>query len=310
MRNRSLISIQDLDPGELPVLVEEGCRVRDGALDYGGALRGKVVGLYFRRPSTRTRTSFYVAVRRLRGSAIFYAPGDLQLDNGESLEDTGTVLGLYLDTLVVRTDGPENEMRQLAECGGGMAVVNALSRAEHPTQALADLITIRQEFGGLAGRHLLYVGAANNTSASLLLAASKVPDFRITVATPEPFAPEARLVALARENVRQSGARVELRHDVQQLPTKVDVVYTTRWQSMGKEPNHPGWRSYLNDFRVSEPFMRRVGAEGAVFMHDLPASRGDEVTSGVIDASYSRVRPQAYNKLVAAMVVLNRLNCG
>ena len=306
MQDGSVISVQDINDRELMELVDEGCRIEDGSIDFSRALESKVVGLYFRSPSTRTRTSFFIAVQRMGGSSILYGPGDLQLENGESVEDTGMVFGLYLDALVARTNGPESELRHLAQCSNGMIVVNALSKNEHPTQAIADLITVQQEFGSLEGRHILYVGAANNTSGSLMLAASKTPGLRMTMATPEVFAQDPQIVAMARENAQRTGARIELVHDLEQLPVTVDVVYTTRWQSMGKEPDHPQWRSFMEEYQVTEELLQRVAGDDCIFMHDLPASRGDEVTTAVMDAPYSRIRRQAHNKTISAMVVLKR----
>jgi hypothetical protein len=203
-------------------MVDEGCALSVGGTDYADALRGKVVGLYFRQPSTRTRTSFFVAVHRMGGVSIQYGPGDLQLENGESIGDTAMIFDQVLDSLVVRTNGPESELRALAGGGRNLAVINALSEGEHPTQAIADLITIQQEFGSLAGRHILYIGAANNTSGSLLLAASRIPGLQITMVEPVELRSPAPLVELARANARQSGAVVSLLDSPDLLPAPAE----------------------------------------------------------------------------------------
>jgi ornithine carbamoyltransferase len=306
-RCRSLISIQDLRPEQLQSMVDEGCALPGDGAEYVGALRGKVVGLYFRQPSTRTRTSFFLAVHRMGGVSIQFGPGDLQLENGESIGDTAMIFDQALEALVARTNGPESELRALAGGSRNLAVINALSQEEHPTQAIADLITIQQEFGSLAGRHVLYIGAANNTSGSLLLALSRIPGARITTAEPDPFRTPARLVELARANARASGAVVSFVDSPERVPAPVDVIYTARWQSMGKEPSVPHWRSLLADWRVDMRLMRRLGSADAIFMHDLPASRGDEVTDEVMDGPRSRIRHQAHNKTVSAMVVLKNM---
>jgi ornithine carbamoyltransferase len=306
VRCRSLISIQDLRPEELRDMVDEGCALSATGTEYAGMLRGKVVGLYFRQPSTRTRTSFFLAVHRMGGVSIQYGPGDLQLENGESIGDTAMIFDQVLEALVARTNGPESELRALAGGSRNLAVINALSEGEHPTQAIADLITIQQEFGSLAGRHILYIGAANNTSGSLLLAASRIPGLRITMAEPSAFRSPAHLVALARANALQSGAVVSFVDSPNLLPTPVDVVYTARWQSMGKEPTVPHWRSLLAQWRVDGRLMDRVSSKDTIFMHDLPASRGDEVTDAIMDGSRSRIRQQANNKTISAMVALKK----
>jgi ornithine carbamoyltransferase len=302
-----LISIQDVDGELLHDLIVTGQRLAQGDLNFSSALKGKLVGIYFSKPSTRTRTAFFAAVARMGGSSMVYSGADLQTTTGESLEDTGMVMGLYLDALIVRTNGSFEEMETLAASGGGMVVINALSKAEHPTQAIADLITIRQEFGELRGRHVLYLGAWNNTAASLVLAVSKLPELKITVATPEKFAPDTIQIDTARRNASESGSFVEVVHDLSALPPHAaDVIYTVRWQSMGEEPADPDWRSSFHGFEVTRDLFRSVAREGAIFMHDLPAHRGLEVDAEVIDGPSSRIRRQAFNKMISAMCVLER----
>ena len=302
-----LISIQDLDSELLQELIATGQRLAQGDLDFSPALKGKLVGLYFSKPSTRTRTSFFAAVELMGGSSIVYSPADLQTTTGESLEDTGMMMGLYLDALVIRTNGSFDEMNTLAASGGGMAVINALSKAEHPTQAIADLITIRQEFGELRGRHVLYIGAWNNTAASLVLAISKLPGMKLTVATPEKFAPDKAQIETAKRNASESGSSIAVTHDLATLPPHTaDVIYTVRWQSMGDEPTVPDWRASFRGFKVTRDLFHSLGREGAIFMHDLPAHRGLEVDAQVIDSASSRIRSQAHNKMISAMCVLER----
>ncbi len=303
---KQLISIQDLDEATLGELVATGERVSAGDLDFSSALRGKLVGLYFSKPSTRTRTSFFAAVHRMGGAATTYSASDLQTSTGETVEDTGMVMGLYLDALVIRTNGSTDEMMKLAENGGGMAVVNALSKAEHPTQAIADLITIKQEFGVVAGKRVLYVGAWNNTAASLVLALTKTRGTSTTVLTPAGYGADEKQAAAARQNADRGGSEVVFAHDPNDLPRDVDVVYTVRWQSMGEEPADPEWRRSFEGFQVTADMFRSVAHERTIFMHDLPAHRGIEVEAGVIDAPYSRIRRQSYNKMISAMAVLER----
>lgn len=297
-----LISIQDLTGAELHDLVVTGQRVSAGELDFSSALEGRLVGLYFSKPSTRTRTSFFSAVHRMGGSTIVYSAEDLQLTTGETLEDTGMVLGLYLDALVMRTNGLDDEMEAVAS--GGIPVVNALSKAEHPTQAIADLITIRQEFGELGGRHVLYVGGWNNTTASLVYALSKMPRTTVTVATPAEFGPAAGQLDTARRNASENGSTVNVTHDPSALPRGVDVVYTSRWQTMGEVPSDAGWLDSFRGFRVTTAMMDSVADADTIFMHDLPAHRGSEVDAEVLDSPRSRIRRQAFNKMISAMCVL------
>lgn len=301
-----LISIQDLDTGSLQELIAAGQRLAAGELDFSNELRGKLVGLYFSKPSTRTRTSFFAAVHRMGGAAITYSAGDLQTTTGESLADTGMALGLYLDAFVMRTNGSTDEMAGIADSAGGMPVINALSKVEHPTQAIADLITLQQEFGRLAGKHLLYMGGWNNTAASLVLAISKLPQMTVTVITPPRIAPDAAMVAAIRRNAEDTGSVVNLSHNPHELPRNVDAVYATRWQSMGEDPEDPKWREGFQGFKITRSLMRAVSHSRTIFMHDLPAHRDFEVEAEVLDGPSSRIRRQAFNKMISAMCVLQR----
>jgi ornithine carbamoyltransferase len=301
-----LLSIQDLDADELSDLVATGERLAAGKLDFSNALRGRIVGLYFSKPSTRTRTSFFAAVSRMGGQALTQSAADLQTSTGESLEDTGMVLGLYLDALVMRTNESTTDMYTIAEHAGGMPVINALSKCEHPTQAIADLVTIHQEFGALAGKHVLYLGAWNNTAASLTLAVTKMAGMKMTVATPEKFAPSPELISAAGDNARISGAELRVLSGTASLPHSVDVIYTTRWASMGEIPRLPEWQREFLGFQVDSEALQRLSHPRTIFMHDLPAQRGLETTDRVIDGPASRIRRQAFNKQISAMCVLER----
>lgn len=302
-----LISIDDLENEQLHDLVQRGQHLAADEASYHGQLAGKLVGLFFRAPSTRTRTAFTRAVHRAGADAIHYAAGDLQLSNGESVADTAKVLSLYLDALVVRTNGPTSELRALAEASDGMPVINALCKREHPTQAIADLITLRQQFGALAGIHVLYVGAACNTMHSLMLAAAKTPDMTITLITPQRFAPDPELLALARKRASACGAQLVVHHDIERAPTRVDAVYTTRWQSMGQAPDVEGWREDFRGFQVNQKFLAQVGDRDTVFLHDLPATRGAEVTDQIMDGAHSHIWRQSFNKSISSAVVLTHL---
>jgi ornithine carbamoyltransferase len=238
------------------------------------------------------------------GQSLLCAEADLQTTTGEALEDTGMVLGLYLDAFVMRTNEGMREMHTVAEAASGMPVINALSKAEHPTQAIADLITIKREFGTLNGRHILYLGVWNNTAASLTLACTKLPGVSISVATPADYPPDATAIEAARRNAEQSGATLRVLTNPHDLPGDVDVVYTTRWASMGEAPEGANWQQKFAGFAVSETTLARLGSPRTIFMHDLPAHRGLEVTSAVLDGASSRVRAQAFNKQIAAMCVL------
>ncbi|WP_410594834.1 ornithine carbamoyltransferase [Amycolatopsis sp. lyj-23] len=291
---RSLISLSDISTGELAALV--GRAVEFGAGARATPLAGRAVGTYFRRSSTRTRTSFWRAATRLGADVITFGPDDLQLVTGETLADTARVLAAYLDALVVRTNGDVAELRELAQAPD-LAVVNALTEFEHPTQALADFATIAEEFGDLAGRHLLYVGEGNSTAAALAKAAAMTPDFELTLVTPAGY-------GLPAEAFDGTGERVRQHHSLDDLPKPVDVIYTSRWQTMGVSKADPDWLTAFAPYRVDSGLLERVSSAWTIFLHDLPAVRGQEVTDEVLDGSRSRAWRQAYHKMTAAMAVL------
>ena len=301
---RHLISLDDLTDEALRDIVERGAAIarRAGAAAGSGSatLAGSVVGIYFRRTSTRTRTAFTSGALRLGAGVIAYGPGDLQLNTGESSEDTGRVLSGMLDVLVARTADDPAEMRIWAG-QRRMAVVNAMSADEHPTQALADLTTLTLRFGSVEGLRVLYVGEGNNTAVALARGLSRYPGTRLELRTPPGYglAPEVHQRAAASA---ARGAVVHERHDLADLPNDFDVVYTTRWQTTGTSKPDPDWRTLFAPFQVTAAVMESTPK--AVFMHDLPAHRGEEVTAEVLDGPTAIAFDQAENKMYSAMAVL------
>jgi ornithine carbamoyltransferase len=300
-RRRHLVSILDLSSSELRTLVTRGaCHARHpGAA--GSPLRDCVVGIYFRQTSTRTRTAFSTAALRLGAHIVAYGPGELQENTGESVADTGQVLSRMLDGFVTRTGGSPGELRQLA-AQERMSVVNAMTADEHPTQAIADLTTLLLRFGAIEQLRVLYVGEGNNTAAALALALAQFRGAEVHLRTPPGYGLLADKLAAARSLARGSGATIDERHDLAGLPDEVDVVYTTRWQTTGTAKADPAWRSVFEPFRVGTALMGTYPR--ALFMHDLPAHRSDEVEAAVIDGLASIAFEQAENKLHSAAAVL------
>jgi ornithine carbamoyltransferase len=301
---RSLISLEDLSDEELFSIVERGVDYASGAAVPAGRLGGRLVGIWFRRTSTRTRTAFTAGALRLGAGVVSYGPSDLQVATGETLEDTGAVLGRMLDAVVTRTAGDPQEMRALA-AGGQLSVVNAMSADEHPTQALADLTAMHRRFGSLKALSVLYVGEGNNTAAALALALARVPEAELLLCTPPGYGVPDETLARAGARAASSGARLTLLEDPQRLPSGVDVLYGTRWQTTGTEKADPHWRRVFEPYRIDETMLERCGA--GVFMHDLPAHRGDDVTAGVLDGPRSIAFDQAETKMWSAMAVLDWL---
>lgn len=299
------LSLTELNADNLQRLVDLGMQITRNGIQACTPLTGKVVGIYFAGPSTRTRTSFASAAQRLGASIIQYGPGDLQLSTGETPEDTGRVLSQYLDALVIRTNGSDSEMEALAS-QDKMAVINAMSEQEHPTQVIGDLITIKEATGGLSGRRIVYMGEGNNTAAALAHAVSLVEGMELLLFTPENYGLNSSLLEKAKSRAQENGALIEEYHSLKQLPEKADVVYTTRWETMGVSHADPNWRDAFRALKVSEEIMQRFRQTGkTIFMHDLPAVRGQDVDSSVLDGKDSVAFRQAYHKMTAAMAILS-----
>ena len=285
-------------------MIDDALAVAAGRAPADLPLAGKIAGVYFRGTSTRTRTAFTVGAMKLGANVVSYGPNDLQLVTGESIQDTARVLANYLDFLVIRTNESVEEMRTLA-AQSEMSVINAMSESEHPTQAVADLVTIKEARGRLHDTHILYVGEGNNSAAALALAVAMTEGMRLTLVTPEGYGLPRETHEAAGAFARRSGSSVEEHHDVRSLPAGVDVVYTTRWQTMGVPKADPEWRRKFEPFRVTPELMSRVSKpSGTIFLHDLPAVRGAEVVDEVLDGPQSLAFRQALHKLTGAMAVL------
>lgn len=299
---RHLLSLTDIEPHDLSRLVDQALVLAKNASSLL-PLKGKIVGIYFRGTSTRTRTAFTAATIKLGGTTIAYGPNDLQIVTGETIQDTARVLSQYLDALVIRTNDSIEEMRTLA-AQGDMAIVNAMSDTEHPTQALADLVTIKEVFGRLNGIRILYLGEGNNTASALSYAAGMTEGMQLTLVTPEGYGLPSSVLETANQLGRQRGSVIEQHHDPGNLPRGYDVVYTTRWQTMGVSKPDPNWKDKFIPYRITQDLMRRVSHDNTVFMHDLPAVRGDDVVDEVLDGPQSIAFQQAKNKMTSAMSVL------
>ncbi len=304
MAARHIITLSRLDQDTISRLIRRSVEFASGEGEQEQPLKSKVVGILFPRPSTRTRTAFSVAALKLGAEIVTYGRDDLQLSTGETLEDTGRVFSGYLDALVVRTNEPEEQMEILAS-QGTMPVINAMSAEEHPTQALADLSTMLAQFGRVEGLRVLYLGEGNNSASALGYALGHFPDNELTLMTPEGYGLSDEMLQSIRSLASRNGTRVEQIHDLKALPVDVDVVYTTRWNTMGAPKATPNWEQLFEPFSVTRELMARVSkAQGTMFMHDLPAVRGGDVTSEVLDGPQSLAWRQARHKLWSAMAIL------
>jgi ornithine carbamoyltransferase len=263
-------------------------------------LRGSTLAMIFEKPSTRTRVSFAVGIQQLGGQPLELAPSSLQLSRGETLEDTARVLSRYVDAIMLRT-GPQSNLEALANAAT-VPVINGLSDKFHPCQALADLLTLYERFGNLRGLAVAYVGDGGNMASAWLEAAAML-GMGLRVATPPGFDPDPDIVTWAREQAALSGAGLHLTHDPREAVAGADVVYTDVWVSMGQENEAAARQQAFLPYQVNRVLMQ-VAGDNALFMHCLPAHRGDEVTDDVLDGPNSIVWDQAENRLHAQKALL------
>jgi len=282
-------------------------RSRRAALNRGGTpvttLLGRTVALLFEKPSTRTRISFQVAVTELGGSPLPLSSAELQLGRGETVADTGAVLGRYVQAVVVRTFA-QSRLEELA-ASSGLPVINALTDEEHPCQALADLLTVRDEFGTFEGRTLTYVGDGNNVAHSLLLAGAAV-GLGVRIAHPDGYAPDAAIVSRAAALAAAHGSEVTVTTDPRAAAAGADVLYTDVWASMGQEAESTARARVFAPFQLDAALVALASSD-AIVLHCLPAHRGEEIAADVIDGPRSRVLDQAENRLHAQKAVLAML---
>jgi ornithine carbamoyltransferase len=298
---RNLLRIADLDTNELRALLRTSAAVKRQPRRWRHVLADETVVLYFSKPSTRTRLSFATAVAHLGGQAVTVSPAELQLGRGETIEATARVVGQYARAFVIRTHDQAEVDRYAA--ASAIPVINALTDQHHPCQALADLFTLQEHFGHLAGLRVAYLGDGNNVAHSLIEACA-LAGVDIAVATPPGYEPDEAIVAAAEEQARRHGSLVMTTLDPLASASGADAVYTDVWVSMGDpEDSRAARLAAFDPYRVDDAVMA-VAAPGAVFLHCLPAHRGEEVAASVIDGPQSIVFAQAANRLHTAQGVL------
>ena len=263
-------------------------------------LPGRTLGMIFQKPSTRTRVSFEVGIAQLGGRGLYLAAGDLQLGRGETIRDTGTVLSRYLDAIMIRTFAQE-DVEELAEAAD-IPVINGLTDYAHPCQALADLMTIREQLGRLSGTRLAYLGDGNNVCVSLMVGAARF-GMRFVAATPPGYEPDGTAVTAARRAAVQMGGTIELVSDPREAARDADAVYTDVWTSMGQEDEAEKRRSDLADYRIDSDLLQ-LAADDAIVLHCLPAHYGEEITEEVLYGPQSAVWDQAENRLHAQKALM------
>ncbi len=292
MTERDFLSIDNLDADELAHLLDRAAAMKADRKP-SRVLSGKTIAMVFEKPSTRTRISFEVGIAELGAHPLPLSSAELQLGRGETIEDTGRVLSRYVHGVVVRTFEQER-LERLADAAS-IPVINALSDLEHPCQALADLMTIREKKGKLKGVRLTYVGDGNNVAHSLLLAGA-LAGMDVAVATPPGYEPIPQMAKRAAIIAESTGGSVEVTTDAVAAVTGTDVIYTDVWASMGQEREAEERRLIFAPYQVNSVLAARA-ADGAIVLHCLPAHRGEEITDEVIDGPRSVVWDQAENRL-------------
>jgi len=266
-------------------------------------LEGKTLALLFMKPSTRTRVSFEVAMYQLGGNSLYLGYNELQLSRGETIADTARVLSRYVDAIAARVFSHE-ELVELAK-HSSIPVINALSDLEHPCQAISDMFTIMEVKGKIEGLKLAYVGDGNNVANSLMLAGSML-GMDVVVCTPRGYEPNSKLLAYAKEMAKQKGRKLEISHNTYEAVENADIIYTDVWVSMGFEKESEERKRIFSQFQVNSKLLEKA-KENVIFMHCLPAHRGEEVTDEVIDGPNSVVFQQAENRLHVQKALLKLL---
>jgi ornithine carbamoyltransferase len=295
-----LVSTRDLGPQGVEAVLHLAGLMKSRPSVFQRALAGKQMVMFFEKPSLRTRLTFEVGITSLGGSAAFVDQTNERLGAREKLSDVAHNLERWVDVIVLRTFAQET-IEGMAE-HASVPVINALSDLEHPCQALADYFSLQERFGSLRNIKLAYVGDGNNVAHSLMLTCACLGS-SIRIATPSNYAPSAQVVADAREIAAQTGAQIELLTDPHAAVAGADAVYTDAWASMGQEHEAQQRAKVFFPYQVNQELMAEA-APHAVFMHCLPAHRGEEVTDEVIDSESSIVFEQAENRLHVQKAIL------
>lgn len=295
LKGRDLLSLKDLSQNEVLGLLDlaEKLRVNNQKL-----LAGKILGMIFAKSSTRTRISFEVAMLHLGGQAIFLSQRDIQLGRGETIKDTARVLSRYLDGIMIRTF-LQSEVEELAKFAD-IPVINGLTDSDHPCQALADLLTIKDNFQSFNGK-LAYIGDGNNMATALIWAAART-GMEIAIASPKDYKPDEEVVQAA----LKEGAQVTVTDDPKEAVKGAFAVYTDVWASMGQEDQQAERKKAFQGYQVDSKLMA-LAEKNAIFLHCLPAHRGEEVTDEVLEGPKSRVFDEAENRLHVQKAVLAAL---
>ena len=301
LSGKDFLSLKDFSKEEILYLLQEAADMKNNKIQH--IFQGKTLAMIFEKSSTRTRVSFEAGMAQLEGNALFLSSKDMQLGRGETIADTAKVLSRYVDAIMIRTFEHE-KVEELAE-HADIPVINGLTDLFHPCQALADLLTIQEIKGTFKGLKAAYIGDGNNVAHSLLIGCAKV-GCDITVASPEGYEPNPEVVALAKAFAEESGADITITNDAALAVQDADVVYSDVFTSMGQESETNERLSIFSPYQVNSRLVSRAKAD-YIFLHCLPAHRGEEVAAEVIDGPNSAVFDQAENRLHVQKALLKAL---
>ena len=302
LKGRDFLSLHDFTPDEILAMLDlaEELKEKQKRNVPHPYLQGKSLGMIFQKSSTRTRVSFEVAMYQLGGYPLFLSVGDLQIQRGESVADTARVLSRYLDGIMIRTFS-HDDVKELAEYAD-IPVINGLTDLLHPCQVLADFKTIKEKKGKLSGLKLAFVGDGNNVCHSLLFGCAKA-GIDIAVATPKGYEPNEQIVGLTRQDALKTGISIKITNDPVEAVENADVVVTDVWTSMGQEVEKALRIKVFAPYQVNQKLVSHARPD-YIFLHCLPANRGEEVTEEVIDGPNSVVWDEAENRLHAQKALL------
>ena len=294
----SLLSVTDIKD-DVKYILDLASKIKAGEVE-DRPLEGKTLAMIFQKSSTRTRVSFDVGMYQLGGRAIFLSSNDLQMGRGEPISDTAKVLSRFVDGIMIRAI-KHSDVEELAKYSD-VPVINGLTDLEHPCQALADMLTIKEHLGDWEGKKICFVGDGNNVSNSLLLIAPLL-GMDMSLACPKGYEPDENILKTAEEYAKENGTEITITDDIGVALENVDAVFTDVWVSMGDEDEKAKREHDFAPFQVNKDLMS-LANDGAIFMHCLPAIRGQEVTSEVIDGPQSVIYDEAENRMHAQKAVL------
>ncbi|MBM7688085.1 ornithine carbamoyltransferase [Enterococcus ureilyticus] len=297
---KSILNLTELTKEEFLAIIELAVAIKTNPEAYRGVLAGKILAMIFEKNSTRTRVSFEAGIIQLGGQAIVLDSKSTQMGRGEPIKDTANVLSSYVDAIMIRTYS-DQMVEELAK-EASIPIINGLTDDHHPCQILADFQTIYEQKGKLEGLKLAYIGDGNNMAHSFLLGGSLV-GMDISIATPKGYEPRSEFVEQAQKNAETSGSKIEILNDPTQAVKNADVLVTDVWASMGDEAEQKERAEIFKSFQVNNRLTVQAKKD-YLFLHCLPAHRGEEVTADIIDGTHSAIYQEAANRLHAQKALL------